>query len=108
MKRGKEIMKREPIDLSNTEYIPIEEVPIRAMLERKWLTFFGSLTEGKAALLKYNNRQRVHQVRATILYSAGYHKLRGLIKTRVMHGTPEIHGTDDWLLYVWKITPLGE
>jgi len=91
---------REPIDLSNVNYVPKEEVPTKGNRIGKWLSFFNELPDGKAALLKYNNRQRVVQVRATLQSSARY--LEIAIKTRVIHGTPEIHGTDEWLLYAWK------
>ncbi|KKL82234.1 hypothetical protein LCGC14_1986780 [marine sediment metagenome] len=93
-------MGRQEVDLSNVEYMPIEDVPTRVNQLVKWMPFFNTLTNGKAALLKYNNRQRAHQVREIVIISARYHKFQ--IKTRIIHGTPEIHDTDEWLLYVWK------
>jgi len=87
-------------DLSNVNYIPLEEVPTHDMeMKWKWKAFFDKLQDG-AAVLNYNNRQRAHQVRHILIVSAKYHKLT--VKTRIIHGTTEIHGTDDWLLYAWK------
>ena len=87
-------------DLSKVSYLPVGDIPATAFQKHKWRIFFGELPTGKAALLKYNNRQRAHQVRSTVRSSARYFKLA--IETRVIAGTLEIHGTDEWLLYVWK------
>lgn len=87
------------IELNHT-YIDIKDIPIRSKANAKWLTFFNEMPQGEAARFKYNNRQRAHQVRATIKSSARYYTLA--VHTRIIHGTQVIHGTEDWLLYVWK------
>lgn len=89
------------VDLSEVEFVPVDEIPNRKWVESKWLKFFDELPDGEAALFKYNNRQRAHQVRGVIFGTLTYHKITG-IHTRIIHGTKEIHGTDEWLLYVWK------
>ena len=88
------------------EYINVEDVPVRGDFIPKWLKFFENLHEGKAALFKYNNRQRAHQVLNTVRMSARYHNQK--IHTRLVHGIQAIHDTDDWLLYVWKDNQVEE
>ena len=84
----------------NHSYVNVEDLPIKNAQMRKWATFFEGLTIGKAAMFQFNNRQRAHQVRGVIVASARYYRVA--IKSRIIHGSQEIHGTDDWLLYIWR------
>jgi len=87
---------REPVNLSNVDYVPIEEIPSRVRFG-KWIMFFNKLSDGKVALLKYNNRQRALLVRHNLRQIAMYYGITSSIKTRT------IHETDEWLLYIWRV-----
>jgi len=83
------------------EYVDITDVPSqRKERANSWLARFNAIPEGKAVILQYNTRQRAHQVATNLRMSARYYKIP--ICTRTIHGTPEIHGTSDYLLYFWK------
>ena len=89
-------------ELDNSELIPLEEVPMWGGKSTTvvWAKRFNSLSEDKAAMVRFNNRQRVHQVRQLVLSSARYWGVS--IRTRIIHAEPSIHGTDGWPLYYWK------
>jgi len=82
--------------------VDLDDVPVRGDQGRfNWKQRFLELSDGKAVMVRYNNRQRAHQVRALIIHSARYWGFKN-IRTRVIHAEPAIHGTDGWLLYWWK------
>jgi len=87
---------REPINLSTVDYVPVEDVPKRTR-DGKWLSFFNELPDGKVALLRYNNKQRAYQVRHSVRQIAIHYGITSSIKTKT------IHGTDEWLLYIWRV-----
>ena len=82
----------------NPEFVGLTDIvrPTKSV----WLERFNELPDGKAAMLKYNNRQRAHQVREVIRASALYYGIP--ISTRIIHAEPVIHDTDGWLVYFWK------
>jgi hypothetical protein len=86
----------------NPEYVEIDEVPsrINEFWRGMWKERFLSAPKGMATKLKYNTRQRAHQVRNNIHMSARYWGIE--IYTRIIHAQPEIHGEDGWLVYWWK------
>ena len=85
----------------NPEFVDLTEVPMKQSQGRGiWLKRFNAIPEGKACMLRYNSRQRAHQVVQTLRSLAQYHKI--LISTRIIHAEPAIHGTDGWLVYYWK------
>ncbi len=91
---------RKPIEY-NPEIVDLVDVPARSNQVREfWGQRFKDLPDGKAAMFKYNNRQRAHQVGQLICKAAKYHGVK--IHTRTLRGDMAIHGTDDWLLYFWK------
>lgn len=81
------------------EYVKMDDVPVRRS-SALWRKRFQEIPDGKAVMLRCNNRQRAHQLRASIRNAASYHRIK--VKTRVIHAEPAIHGTDGWLLYFWK------
>jgi len=82
------------------ELVDISEVPDRW----EWQKVFNELPIGKAGMVKYNNRQRAHQIAAQMKAAANYRKI--VVKTRIIHAEPPIHDEEGWLLYFWK--PLEE
>lgn len=83
------------------ELVDLHEVLSRRTYHKSyWKQMFDDLPKDKAAMLKYNNRQRAHQIAASIRTSARYHNIK--IGTRIIHAEPAIHGTDGWLVYLWK------
>ena len=85
----------------NPEYIDLMDVPVNPGSVRiLWKKRFDEIPEGQAAMLKYNNRQRAYQMRELIRKEGKYWKVP--ISTRIIHASPEIHGTDGWLVYFWK------
>ena len=93
------------IDEFKPELVNLIDVPARGSSKRVsfWRERFNTLPEGKAAVLKYNNRQRAHQVACSIRCAAKYCQIP--LSTRIIHAEPEIHGTDGWLLYYWRRAP---
>jgi len=84
------------------EIVDLDDVPMRKNQSMGiWGLRFLEAPEGKAIMLRYNNRQRAHQVQQIIQGSARYHKVS--IKTRLTHAELAIHDTDGWLLYWWKV-----
>jgi len=86
---------------SQSKLVDLEEVPTRQYRhDSVWKKRFDELPENKARLFQYNNRQKACQMRNSIRQAAKYWKIS--ISTRIIHGGPAVHGTDDWLLYFWK------
>lgn len=83
-------------------YIDLKDVPLSPhnVQSGTWKKRLDGLTYGKAGMVSYNNRQRAHDVRQSITHAARY--LGIPINTRIIHGTPEIHGTDKWFVYFWN------
>jgi len=93
-------MRGTPIDYKPI-FVSLDEIPMQENQGRRmWRQRFFGLPDNKAAKLKYNNRQRAHQVRNAIKSSARYWGVN--IYTRIIHAEPAIHGEDGWLLYFWK------
>jgi len=83
------------------ELVDLIDVPAGLrQLVRVWKARFDALPSDKAVMLKYNTRQRAHQIVSTIRSEAKYWKAS--ISTRVIHAEPAIHGTDGWLVYFWR------
>ena len=84
-----------------SEYVDIDDVPTRKNQRLSvWRQRFSEVPEGKAVMLHYNNRQRVHQVRQSVRSMARHHGVR--IQTRIIHAELAIHEMEGWLLYWWK------
>lgn len=81
------------------QYLSTEDIPLRTHYG-KWVKLFDGMADGIAVMFRYNNRQRAHQVRATVASSTRYSNKK--IHTRIIHGEPAIHNTNDWLLYIWR------
>lgn len=83
-------------------FVDLSDVPIYSNLYglAVWVERFNQLPEGKAGMLRFNNRLRANQVMQSIRSAARYHKIP--ISTRIIHAEPAIHDTDGWLLYFWK------
>ncbi len=85
----------------NPTFVDLEDVPPRGLEKKKhWKDRFDEIPDGKAAMLRYHNRQTAHKASEAIQASARYWGVK--IHTRVIHAVPEIHGMDGWLLYYWK------
>ena len=84
----------------NPSLVELNDVPMRQREGGLWKKRFDELPKDKAIMLKYNNRQRAHQVRNAIRQEARIWKCA--IATRIIHAEPAIHNTDGWLLYFWK------
>ena len=89
-------------DFDDIEYVEKTDVPARQNRQVRsiWKKRFDEIPDGKSAMLRFNNRQRAHQVRGNVRDMAWYFKIS--VGTRVISATPEIHGCDGWLLYFWK------
>lgn len=95
------------MDDFNFTLVELTDVPTAQNRNRGvWKQRFDAIPTGKAAMIRYNNRQRAHQVAGAITGAAHYWKIH--IKTRVIHAEPAIHGTDGWLLYFWKRQESGD
>ena len=83
------------------EYVDLMDVPADTRSVRGiWKKRFDEIPEGKAVMLRFNTRQRAGQVCNVIRHESRYWKVP--ISTRKIHASPEIHGTDGWLVYYWK------
>jgi hypothetical protein len=85
---------------SEIVYTDISDVPSRQRdVADGWKRRFAAIPDGKAAMLRYNNRQRAHQVVTRIRSAAKVHRIA--VGTRVIHGVVEIDGHNDWIVYYW-------
>jgi len=83
------------------ELVDLDDVPVRIdQRPNVWGQRFLAIPEGKAVMLRYNTRQRAHQVRDNIRSLAKYHGFS--IHTRIIKAELVIHGVDGWLVYWWK------
>lgn len=75
----------------NPTYVNLTDVPLKRA--PSWEEVFQSIPDGKAIVLRYNNRQRAHQVRSDACKSANYWGIKV--------NTALIHEKNDWLVYIW-------